>query len=231
MARRRKWGDAPKPPQGPNYSAAKDTINKMERAVIYRSVELDFTSRDVIDYLFPQEVLAPLRAAHKYTRSMDQGKYAYFVRHTGAGPFVFNINWHDNECLVPAEVAEMGVNDPRITGALARIREINADMDILRACVDKFTELKITAGCARYYWSGLPGLLPLTHPIHQVSGERYRDTALPHDLTDMLRKVGAIQAMALLADPEHNAYKDNTTINIKIAGNAHVDGPQYIPLV
>lgn len=209
MARRRVRNTPPPLP----YCEADQAINDMERAVIYRSVSVDFTPDDLLDTLLPAEVRRKLRDAEPHTRS----SVALWDVGLRLHEFTLNlqINCADLGTLTPHDAEpeawggfpEQTIKTPLITSTLLEISGIVRDFNVVRRVVKWLNDEKVTAGCARHYIPGLGSLLPPQHAFHQVSGERFKDYYFSPEIADAIRHTPNTIAKGLLSDPNNHSQR------------------------
>ncbi len=194
-------------------------IDKMEAAVVYRTVTCDFTTRDVANWLWPAEIVEALTRVFPYAHE----RYTFREHHeeeiTLREDFDIRFKLH----LAPLRMASPDDGHcapientyPSIWRVLAEVKAIHAQYNKVRACVSWMNK-NATVGAARFYFPSLGCLLPADHAFHKADGQRYKEPAVDMSkINVLLREVGAIVTSGLLADPEH-VENPNKEFGIKV---------------
>ncbi len=189
------------------FHAAFAAIDKMEVAVVYRTVTCDFTTRDVANWLWPAEVVEALTRVFPYANE----RYTFRDHHdesiTLREDFDICFKLHlaplrmaspdDGHCALQLDTY------PAIWRVLAELGTIHKQYNKVRACVAWMNE-NATLGAAKFYFPSLGCLLPANHAFHNTDGQRYKEPAVNMSgINVLLREVGAIVTSGLLADPDH----------------------------
>jgi hypothetical protein len=233
-----RWNTRVRKPQMKPFDGAFDKIDTLEKAVAYRTVTTDFTLMQVARWLWPDDMVDKLMAAHPIAR--------YTQTNTTEGPFLpcagvkctFLIKVEDIPMLAPA----WGIAPPdhrafhpdrghTIVKALQELAHVHAEFNKVRTVV-RWMNDHATPGAARFYFPGICSLLPPTHAVHQADGLRYKEPL--HSMTEitpLLRQAGAIVTMGLLADPDHVAITA-TALGVKLwTGPEQDDASQQFMLI
>lgn len=216
MARRRRSITPAEKPQLFDCDAA---IAKMERAVVYRTVDRTrFSADDILDMLVPEEHLRRLRAAYPYMQNPSIGPSWDAHLRIGDTDMRIQMTTVAVQCLTPHDVHAPGGSPfqptaagPTVMSALVEIVETVHEHNVLRRVVAWLNDNKATPGFARHYCPALGALLPNDHPFHQTDGQRYRDQFMPHDAVSDFRRAPEIITKGLFCRPDDHAYLDGKT--------------------
>lgn len=201
MPRRR---TEPKPRPKP-FVDAFGAIDKMEDAVIYRTVTCNFAPIDAARWLWPDTVVDALLEAFSYTKYRNSAHSEGPLRLTQGG-IVCTLYFRLDDALPMLAPAPglVHLNPDRgqpIVDALSEVAAIHDDFNIVRTVV-RWMNNNCTPGAARFYLPALTALLPPGHPVNQADGQRYQEPgASMADISPLIRRAGAIIASGLLADP------------------------------
>ncbi len=182
-------------------------IDKMERAVVYRTVTCDFTTRDVVNWLWPAEIVDVLVKVYPYAHE----RYTFKCRHEEGVTLR-----EDLAIWFKLETNNLGMMSPddglcspdqsaylSIWRVLAEVSAIHEQYNKVRRCVTWMNE-NATVGAAKFYFPSLGCLLPAYHPFHKADGQRYKELTVDMSkINVLLREVGAIITSGLLAGPDH----------------------------
>jgi hypothetical protein len=193
------------------WDPAQTNINRMERAVINRSIRTDgITPADVVDWLVPPEPLGRLRAAYSDAETNMSG-YSSDTSCTIRFPFAkitYHIDFLHCGCLPPKRaLISVQPDVPKAEGLRAiseQAAHIVGQHNKLRKILQWFTSSEITAGAARHYFPTLQSLLPSDHKFFEVKGDRFRDVHIPYEIAELLREAPEIVARGVLAEPNVN---------------------------
>lgn len=225
-------------PKGPKekpdiFSYAHHSINKMERAVIYRTVDRDlFDANDVLEWLVPIEQLRHLRAAYPYTQNVrGLPSFDASLEVLGAG-FHVKFLTTDMECLPPhdititrADAFMPTMKAPAIMGAIHEILTVIFTHNVLRRVVTWFDQEHVSPSFARQYWPSLGALLPSGHPFHNTDGTRFKDMGIPYEIRTDIRMAPEIVTKGLFCRPDDHADLEGKPICM-----VNTEDGQTIPL-
>lgn len=228
MARRRRPNSPP-----PKHFVCDDAINRMERAVIYRTVDLtSFTGHDIVDLVVPAEHARLLRDAFPHTQS----NHGIWDVHLPVGGDNFHIQMHTApfKILVPHDISpgawkitnlQPSAKQNECLLAFTDIVRVVNEHNVLRRVVNWFNENNVPPGFARHYFPSLGALLDPAHVFHQMDGLRYADRHIPYEIVNDLRKAPEIIAKGLFCRPdEHSTLEGRPVCSCNVG-----EGPQ-IPL-
>jgi hypothetical protein len=188
----------------PIFEDAFKAIDNMEAAVVYRTVTVDCTLKDVVRWLWPDHVTEKLYAAYPLARfAPDQHNEGAYVLGTHGPRCKFHFKVEDIELLAPhSGLWEIDVSrEEPMLGALTEVAHIHSEFNKVREVVTWMNNYA-TVGAARFYFPGLSALLPNGHVFHCADGLRYKEPAM--DMTDinpLIRQAGVIIASGILANP------------------------------
>ncbi len=188
------------------FNDAFAAIDKMERAVVYRTVTCDFTTEDVANWLWPAEVVDALKKVWPYAheRYMFRDHHEEEIRLPELD-IRFKLHLRLLCMVSPDEghcVPQLDAY-PAIWRVLSEIAAIHEQYNKVRTCVDWMNN-NATVGAAKFYFPSLGCLLPANHAFHKSDGQRYKEPAADMSgINVRLREVGAIITAGLLADPDH----------------------------
>lgn len=211
MSRRRSRNTPPPEP----FAGTDLSINQMERAVIYRTVDRDlFNAGDILDWMITAEAMRCLRAAYPHTQNTSGSWDGNFAM-DGERVHI-NIATSEIACLAPHDVVWDGTSvhfqdttkGPAIYAALKDMRVIVENHNVIRRVVTWFNDNKVTPGFARHYFPALGSLLHADHAFHQVDGTRFADRVMPHEIATDLRRAPEVIAAGLFCRPSDHGTLD-----------------------
>lgn len=207
------WHDKKK--KDTSYKPALSVIIQMEYNVVAAVAPLDdLTPDDFLDWLIPADDLKLLRAAFPVAEEPSS-------RSIGTKDFQLYVEFERHKCLSPKELKNLKLQPSPKALACQRFvdvaTEVHTDFNKLRKIVDYFNEETIAPGAARHYFPALQSLLPKSHPFFSVSGDRYREVAIPHGITELLREAPEIVAKGLVCPARESA---STSMGLYVHGNS-----------
>lgn len=213
-----RWNKAKTPRVRAAHFDATMRIEKLEAAVVYRTVTRDFTVPEVLRWLYPEPIIEALRGAYNYAHYkgsfIDEENCLIVATDTR---FSLRISNEHARMLTPEHgcVVFQPHHEQPVRGLVEEIAAIHASFNIVRKVVDWLNDGHATVGAARFYCPWLGTLLPAEHAFHGVEGLKYKDLDTT-DISAHMRAAAAIVAGGLLADPDHiqnNAAMFGVTIS------------------
>ena len=165
-------------------TAVSDNLRRLEHAVAYQTVKIEFTGLDVARWLLPPERLELLTAVFPILKDNDRTQYndeiAFF--HSADGEFGetiikarLNVNFRELRIAAPDPSAvQIQSCDGPIPVALAALHDLHQQWSTVHEVI-KWLDENATIGAARYYFPALTSLLPSTHAMHDTDGQRYKE--------------------------------------------------------
>ncbi len=206
------------------FNDAFAAIDKMECAVVYRTVTCDFTSEDVAFWLWPSHIVEALTRVFPYANN----RYTFRDHHEEEIRLPeldirFRLHLNPLRIASPDEghCAPQLDAYPAIWRALAELKTIHEQYNKVRTCVEWMND-NATVGAAKFYFPSLGCLLPADHAFHKSDGQRYKELTVDMSgINVRLREVGAIVTSGLLADPD---YVENPAqgFGIKVHGTSQM---------
>ena len=183
MSRRKR---NPLPANNGFMDAVQGNLGRLEQAVAYQTVKIEFTGLDVARWLLRPEYLELLTAVFPVLKDNDrtsyQGGLGFFYRGvTGEfGERLVNIeNIHVDfrklEIAAPDTSAiKIQSCEGPIPAALAALRDLHVQWSTVHEVI-RWLDAHATVGAAQNYFPALTALLPSTHAIHDTDGKRYKE--------------------------------------------------------
>ena len=182
MSRRKR---NPLPANNGFMDAAIGNLQRLEQAVAYQTVKIEFTGLDVARWLLRPEYLELLTAVFPVLKDTDrtsyQGGLGFFYPAAGEfGEWRVNIeNIHVNfrklEIAAPDTSAiKIQSCEGPIPAALAALRDLHVQWSTVHEVI-RWLDAHATVGAAQNYFPALTALLPSTHAIHDTDGKRYKE--------------------------------------------------------
>jgi hypothetical protein len=193
-------------------AAVSDNLRRLEKAVAYQTVKIEFTGLDVARWLLPPERLELLAAVFPILKDSDRTQYngelAFF--HSTDGEFGerlikvnISVNFRALRIAAPATSAiKIQSCDGPIPVALAAIHDLHEQWITVHEVIEWLDE-NATIGAARTYFPVLTSLLPSTHAMHDTDGRRYKEPKVNvGPMVPKFRAAAMIIAAALLCPLE-----------------------------
>ena len=182
MSRRKR---NPLPANNGFMDAVQGNLQRLEQAVAYQTVKIEFTGLDVARWLLRPEHLELLAAVFPVLKDNDrtsyQGGLGFFYPAAGEfGDRLVNIeNIHVDfrklEIAAPDTSAiKIQSCEGPIPAALAALRDLHVQWSTVHEVI-RWLDAHATVGAARNYFPTLTALLPSTHAIHDTDGKRYKE--------------------------------------------------------
>ena len=165
--------------------AAIGNLQRLEQAVAYQTVKIEFTGLDVARWLVPPEHLELLAAVFPVLKVSDRTSYhgepGFF--YSPAGEFGerrvnienIHVNFRKLEIAAPDTSAiKIQSCEGPIPAALAALRDLHVQWSTVHEVI-RWLDAHATVGAARNYFPALTALLPSTHAIHDTDGKRYKE--------------------------------------------------------
>lgn len=194
----------PKPRAKP-FADASIALDKMEAAVVYRTVTTDFTAIDAVRCMWPDSVTDLLRAAYPVTKYRGSYHEERLLLPTCGVMASIRFDLSNISMLGPLPgLCEFDTTrGAPIEDAIAQVHTVHANFNMVRKVIDWMNE-QCTPGAARFYLPALGALLPLGHPFHNSDGLRYSEPrSTMSQIAPYIRAAGTIIAAGVLADPVH----------------------------
>ena len=165
-------------------AAVGENLRRLERAVAYQTVKIEFTGLDVARWLLSPERLELLTAVFPILKDNDRTQYngevAFF--HSADGEFGetvvkarLNVDFRELRIAAPDPSAiQIQSCDGPIPVALAALHDLHQQWSTVHEVI-KWLDENATIGAARYYFPALTSLLPSTHAMHDIDGQRYKE--------------------------------------------------------
>ena len=182
MSRRKR---NPLPANNGFMDAVQGNLQRLEQAVAYQTVKIEFTGLDVARWLLLPKHLELLAAVFPVLKDNDrtsyQGGLGFF--YPAAGEFGerrvnienIHVNFRKLEIAAPDTSAiKIQSCEGPIPAALAALRDLHVQWSTVHEVI-RWLDIHATVGAARNYFPALTALLPSTHAIHDVDGQRYRE--------------------------------------------------------
>jgi len=166
--------------KAPPFEGAEKGITELEQRVAMRTTDVQFTLNDVVDWLFPPEVVNALKTAYPFTRSIDKGNSTdpgviLPVMTTGMTHCQLHVRLEEDLSMlspdmayVRKDVADRFVGSP-IHAAFAQVYSTHLQFNKMRKVVAWANE-HLTAANAKDYIPWLAGVLPRDHALHYYEG-------------------------------------------------------------
>ena len=165
-------------------AAVGENLRRLERAVAYQTVKIEFTGLDVARWLLSPSRLELLAAVFPILKESDRTQYtgevAFFPSADGEfGERLLKVNISVNfRALSIAAPATSAIKiqscDGPIPVALAALHDLHEQWSTVHEVI-KWLDENATIGAARYYFPALTSLLPSTHAMHATDGQRYKE--------------------------------------------------------
>ena len=202
----------PLPANNGFMAAVSDNLRRLELAVAYQTVKIEFTGLDVARWLLPPERLELLAAVFPILKDSDRTQYngglSFF--HSTDGEFGerlikcnINVNFRELKIAAPDQSAiKIQSCDGPIPVALAALRDLHEQWSTVHEVID-WLDVHATVGAARNYFPVLTSLLPSTHAMHDTDGQRYKEPKVNvGPMVPKFRAAAMIIAAALLCPLE-----------------------------
>ena len=187
---------------------ARDNLRRLELAVAYQTVKIEFTSMDVARWLLPPAHLELLAAVFPVLKDGDRTQFSGEIALLNPYPsefgeypvnVVLDVNFRALNIAAPdSSVIELQGLDGPIPKALVSLHNIHAQWSVVHEAIE-WLDINATVGAARNYFPALTALLPSTHAIHDVDGQRYREPQMSvGPMIPKFRAAGMTVAGALL---------------------------------
>ena len=183
MSRRKKHNSLPA--NNGFMDAVQGNLGRLEQAVAYQTVKIEFTGLDVARWLVPPEQLELLAAVFPVLKVSDRTQYhgALGFLYPPAGEFGerrvnienIHVNFRKLEIAAPDTSAiKIQSCEGPIPAALAALRDLHVQWSTVHEVI-RWLDAHATVGAARNYFPTLTALLPSTHAIHDTDGKRYKE--------------------------------------------------------
>ena len=182
MSRRKR---NPLPANNGFMDAVQGNLQRLEQAVAYQTVKIEFTGLDVARWLLRPEHLKLLTAVFPVLKDNDRTSYqsglGFF--YPAAGEFGerrvnienIHVNFRKLEIAAPDTSAiKIQSCEGPIPAALAALRDLHVQWSTVHEVI-RWLDAHATVGAARNYFPALTALLPSTHAIHDTDGKRYKE--------------------------------------------------------
>lgn len=212
-------------------------ITKMEAAAVYRTVTLDFTLQDVVDWMLPTGVQKILRDAyHLAEKNSDTWSVGQQRLGTYQSPVcAFSVRVGDLEMLCPSGDDPVSVDsntDHPIYQTMVAIEKVVSRFSALTKVVNWLNDAA-TPAAARYYIPTLGSLLPAGHPFHRPASTNFREPQGLAAMSPLIREASSTIAMGLLSDPDGTKLPGTGAFQARVYAGAPVVGrsPQWFNLL
>ena len=218
--------------KAPPFEGAEKGITELEQRVAMRTTDVQFTLNDVVDWLFPPEVVNALKTAYPFTRSIDKGNSTdpgviLPVMTTGMTHCQLHVRLEEDLSMlspdmayVRKDVADRFVGSP-IHAAFAQVYSTHLQFNKMRKVVAWANE-HLTAANAKDYIPWLAGVLPRDHALHYYEGvAKEPAVSPPPEILGYMRECGALMGSALLCPPvtsEEDAKMSNFAVRFAPGG-------------
>lgn len=198
---RRHVNRVPKP-KVPLYTPAFEAIDKLEVAMVNRTIRPEFTIDDVVEWLYPPKVVAASLAAAEYIQStyMDP---TVMVDQDGIPRL--KVTFHSPKYATPKgqfAATQHTAKTCHIHEVLGEVCAIVAQCDIVRDVVEYFNDNNVHPGIARAVFPQLASLLPLENKFHSATEREWRSVSYCDALRGKIRPAVNIVATGLLCNPD-----------------------------
>lgn len=206
-------------------------ISKVEANVIRRMVDVDFSAEDVTAWMFPDDVIATLRAAWPLIAARDRSQWTFQrlslpIHGTQDVMVSLTLKLGHLKVCVPEQKAQNNLERyPRIGTALAAAYAEHLKFEKVRRVV-RWLNANATAGAAKDLCPWLTSIVPADNPFHTATGRGYRHPQGDmSEITPIMRECSAIMAGALLAGDTSDLPKLDT-FAVQFYGER--DGESYV---
>lgn len=179
-----------------------EAISKMESAVVTKTVTVDYTLEDVVNWLWGPDVVAKLKAAYPYVSTLA---HRYHRERVEMLPFTLECMFHVDTtkvgmtCPTSNLIALQPAWDRGISDSINQVAALNARFNAVRRVVQWLND-NATLGYARHAFPPLTHFLPPNHEFHNYDGRRYQEppTSMPTSVVQDLREASATVALGIL---------------------------------
>lgn len=198
------------------FDDALTALTVMERRACYRTVTCKFTPQDILEWLIEPGFLAKLKHAEDVRRELDAvAQIGYRVTQydptiiMGEAQFALHVDTSNTPYTCPKDGIwsfQETAMASHITDCLLQVYEVHCRFSQARKVVRWFDDHG-TMGSTKFYFPTIASLLPGNHPIHEASGDIYREPRRPvAEIAADAREAMTTIAMGLLtAETEHEA--------------------------
>ena len=164
---------------------ARDNLRRLELAVAYQTVKIEFTSMDVARWLLRPKHLELLAAVFPILKDGDRTQFNGDIAFLNPYPSEFgerlvnieniHVDFRKLEIAAPDTSAiKIQSCEGPIPAALAALRDLHVQWSTVHEVI-RWLDAHATVGAARNYFPALTALLPSTHAIHDTDGKRYKE--------------------------------------------------------
>jgi hypothetical protein len=200
-------------------SAVADDLQRLQRAVAYQTVKVNFTGYDVMRWLVSPEHLETLTAAWPLIKISDRTGFYDTVAFITVGGSPVNCHLQvdcnklevvaPDQCIIQPTWTGRAQNILRengspcaVTDALSALHNLYLEWVVVHEAID-WLDHYATVGASQYYFPTLTALLPNTHAIHNCGGQRFKEPDRPvGPMIPKFRRAAMTVASALLCPLE-----------------------------
>lgn len=203
----------------------------MELAVVTKTVTVDYTLDDVVNWLWEPDVVARLKAAYPYVNTVT---HRYHRERVQMLPSSLECTFHVDTtkvgmtCPTYNLIAFQPVWDRGISDSIHQVVALHARFNAVRRVV-QWLDDNATLGYARHAFPPLAHFLPVNHEFHNYDGRHYKEPpeAMPTSVAQDLREATATVAMGVLCG-KLETQSGNPRFMIEVVGEVH---SQYFSLL